>query len=336
MSETRVLTVTVSDDLHADRVHERIAACGVQPFRIDYDRFPRDYQLSLEMRGGRWSGALADLTSGDTIDIDSIGAVWMRKKTDFAFRSAELAAQERAFAEAEMQHLLLSFLYSLDCYFMSHPLALRAASWKGEQLRRAARLGFTVPPSLVTNDPAAAAAFLASEGDIVFKPLSSPTLAAEEVAPEDRVAGNLMTTRIGPDEAEMLDAVAELPSFFQRTIPKRHELRVTVIGGRAYAAAIHSQEDERTSVDCRDMSAPIRYERTQLPVEIERLCLALVESYGLTYGAIDLIVTPEGDHVFLEINPVGQYLYVEELVSELDLTGAVAACLIEQTRRSGR
>ena len=51
--------------------------------------------------------------------------------------------QEKAYADAETEHILFSLLYSLDCYWMSHPVALRGANWKGEQLLRAARMGFS-------------------------------------------------------------------------------------------------------------------------------------------------------------------------------------------------
>ncbi len=176
---------------------------------------------------------------------------------------------------------------------------------------------------------------MAAQADIVFKPLSSPTLAAEEVGPEERVASALPTTRITADHAGLLDAVAELPCFFQRNIAKRHELRVTVIGDKVFAARIHSQDDPRTAIDCRDMSAEIRYEKAALPAKIERRCLDLVRSYGLTFGALDIIVTPNEDYVFLEMNPVGQFLFVQELVPELDMIGAVAACLLEGASRGG-
>jgi glutathione synthase/RimK-type ligase-like ATP-grasp enzyme len=109
---------------------------------------------------------------------------------------------------------------------------------------------------------------------------------------------------------------------------------VTVVGDSLFAARIHSQDDPRTATDWRDMSAEILYEPADLPPEVERRCLDFVHSYGLTFGALDLIVTPEGEHVFLENNPVGQFLFVEQLVPELDLTGAVARCLVEGAARS--
>ena len=162
--------------------------------------------------------------------------------------------------------------------------------------------------------------------EVPWSPLE--VLAAEQVEPEHRIGVSLPTTRITRDHEEMLDAVAELPCFFQQYIAKRYELRVTVIGDQVFAAKIHSQDDPRTATDYRDFSADILYEAETLPPEIARRCLDFVHSYGLTYGALDLIVTPDEAYVFLENNPVGQFLFVEQLVPELDMTGALAACLV--------
>ena len=105
-----------------------------------------------------------------------------------------------------------------------------------------------------------------------------------------------------------------------------------MIGDALFAARIHSQDDPRTATDWRDMAAAIRYEAAALPAEVARRCLDFVHSYGLTFGALDLIVTPQGDYVFLENNPVGQFLFVEQLVPELDMTGALAECLTREAQ----
>lgn len=335
---TRILIVTNRDDLHADVVAEKIASQGGKPFRLNLDEFPELFAVTAEFAGGRCEGALTCVRTGDSLSLADIGAVWMRKRAGFAYASP-LAAQEKAYADAETEHVLFSLLYSLDGYWMSHPAALRGAMWKGEQLVRAARMGFSVPRSIITNRRAGVEALGASARDgLIFKTLSSPGLAVEEVAPDDRVAAGLPTTRITDEHDEALDAVVELPCFFQHHVAKRHELRVTVIGDAVFAARIDSQDDPRTATDCRDMSAEILFEAETLPPDIARLCRDFVHSYALTYGALDLIVTPEGDHVFLENNPVGQFLFVEQLVPELDMTGALAACLVQGAvaARSGR
>jgi len=332
----RVLIVTHSFDLHADLVSAKLKATASPPFRLNLDDFPTAFDITLTFTDGQWGGGLTHRPTGDSLRIEEIGAVWMRQKADFRYRSGELSPQEKAYADGEMEHILFSMLYALDCYWMSHPLAVRGASWKGEQLLRAARMGFDVPSSIITNRRTDVDRFRrAVDGDMVFKTLSSPILAADEVAAEDRIASHLSTTLITDDDDALLDAVVELPSFFQPNVTKAHELRVTIIGDRVFAARIHSQADPRTMIDCRDMSAEILYEAETLPADISCRCLDFVHSYGLTYGAIDLIVTPEGRHVFLENNPVGQFLFVEQLVPALDMTGYTARILSDGARNRG-
>ena len=56
--------------------------------------------------------------------------------------------------------------------------------------------------------------------------------------------------------------------------------------------------------------------------------MALVERLGLCYGALDLVLTPDGRYVFLEINPSGQYLWIE-VATGLPITAALCEMLIQ-------
>lgn len=329
----QVLIITHSADLHADLAFPLLNARGGQPFRLNLDRFPCDYEICQRYGDGAMHTTIRHTPSGDTVDLARIGAVWNRKPADFNFDSAGLGAQELAFARQETEQALFGVLYTLDCYWMSHPVALRGAQWKGEQLQRAARLGFRVPASLVTNSPEQVRAFRTSlPGPMIFKAMSTPALCADEVAPHERVAYGLPTTLVTDDMMQELDAVRTVPCHFQQYIAKQYELRVTMVGRQVFAARIHTQDDARTAIDSRDMSAPIRYEATRLPPEIEARCLALMDSYGLTYSAMDLIVTPEGEYVFLENNPAGQFYYVQQLIPQFALLDAVADTLLENRR----
>lgn len=326
----KILIISHSGDLHADLVTAILAQRGHAPFRINLDAFPRDYQLSQTMLHGQPGARLRLLPDGDWLDLRQVGAVWLRKAADYAYASADLTAQERAYAQVETEQAMFSMLYALDCYWLSHPLALRGAQWKGEQLVRAARLGFRVPATVITNVPDDVRAFRAAVGGpVIFKAMSTPTLAADSVDEAQRVSHGIGTTIVDDAMLDSLDAVGELSCQFQEYIAKQYELRVTVIGQRLFAARLYSQDDARTAVDSRDMSAPIRYEACTLPDEIRQRCLDFVHSYGLEYGALDLIVTPGDDYVFLENNPVGQFLYVQQLVPTLPLLESVADALIE-------
>ena len=332
----RILILTNRADIHADAVVRQATAQGAIPFRINLDEFPRDFALDIELAPGRTRSRVCHVPSGDTLCVADVGAVWMRKAADHAFARADLSPQERVYAAKETEHVLFGLLYSLECYWMSHPRAVRGALWKGEQLLRAARMGFRIPASLISNRPDSVRRFSAAVGgDMVFKSLSSPYLGADQVAEEDRIASGLPTTRIAGEHESMIESVAQLPCLFQEYVAKSYELRVTVIGDQVFAAKIHSQDDERTMTDYRDYSAEIRYEATQLPDDVTRRCREFVHSYGLTFGALDLIVTPQGEYVFLENNPGGQFLFVEQLAPELQMIDALTQCLIEGARRAG-
>jgi biotin carboxylase len=49
----------------------------------------------------------------------------------------------------------------------------------------------------------------------------------------------------------------------------------------------------------------------------------------LHYGAADFILTPDGRHVFLEINPAGEFFWLEKYTG-LPLSGAIASLLVSK------
>ena len=334
----KILIVTNSYDLHVDLIVPILTELGHAPFRLNLDQFPKHYTLSQQFINATLSGTLTNTDTDDTIDIDQISAVWMRKPADYSYLSAELSKQELAFAKDETTHALFSFIYCLDCYWIGHPLAMRGSMWKGEQLKRAQQIGFLVPDTLITNSPNLVSHFIqlanadeqpnATSG-LIYKTMSSPDLASERVSEDDVIATGLDTTLITNEMHEYLDAVALIPCQFQQYIDKQYELRITVIGDTVFAARINSQEDSRTQIDSRDMSAEISYSAYQLPNEIRERCLQFVRSYDLNFAAIDMIVTPNGDYIFLENNPNGQFLYVEQLVPEFNMLHTMALTLIK-------
>ena len=124
------------------------------------------------------------------------------------------------------------------------------------------------------------------------------------------------------------------PCLFQEYVPKKLELRVTVIGDEIFAAEIHSQEHAETSVDWRNFDVDIPFRAVSLPPLVTERVLDFVKSYGLNFSAIDMIVTPDDRYVFIENNPNGQFIFVEDRVPELGMTDALAACLIRGAGKS--
>ena len=137
------------------------------------------------------------------------------------------------------------------------------------------------------------------------------------------------TEPVRPRDLLHVEDLRLCPLLVQPYVPKRLELRVTVVGHQVFAAAIDSQATNHTRLDWRrydDAGTPIT--PFALPGEVANRCRALVQELGLRYGAIDLILTPDDRFVFLEINPNGQYLWIE-LATDLPISDAIADHLLE-------
>jgi glutathione synthase/RimK-type ligase-like ATP-grasp enzyme len=129
------------------------------------------------------------------------------------------------------------------------------------------------------------------------------------------------------------------PVVFQENMAKRLEMRVTVVGEQVFAAEIRSPEHFRTGTDWRhyqEFGCEGFYAVHSLPADVSQRCVRLCQELGLCYGAIDLILTPTGEYVFLEVNPGGQWGWIEEFTG-LPISEAVARLLMDAAAtRNGR
>jgi glutathione synthase/RimK-type ligase-like ATP-grasp enzyme len=183
------------------------------------------------------------------------------------------------------------------------------------QLALAAEAGLSVPPTLFTARLSPARAFARTHGDvIVYKPFRSHVVELEPSDDERTHIGRLLTNRVRAEDLVESDELVPTPGIFQPYIPKQVELRIVVVGRRLFTCAIHSQSSERSRDDWRRYDV----ENTphvchQLPEPVAASLLRLVDRMGLVFGSADMIVTPAGEHVFLEINPNGQFDFVVRL-----------------------
>ncbi|MFI6497956.1 MvdC/MvdD family ATP grasp protein [Nonomuraea typhae] len=340
MAKTAILILSSPDDPHVHDVVSELRSMNCEPVLLDTDDIPLGTTLTLGLAAGRpaWRSEILLQRAGLRLDPGEIRSVWWRRPGKYFGLPDDLSVQEREFARWEIRQVMRGLWATLDCYWLSYPERIRQADVKIEQLQRAASLGFDVPATLVTNDPDAVRSFYAEHrGNIVFKALTDPFLGMTSMAekypeesPHHAEPHELPTTRITEAEMAHMESVRLVPSLFQEYVPKRLELRVTIIGDELFAAEIHSQERAGTSVDWRnwaDGGLEITYRKATLPADVAERCMTLVRGYGLNFSAIDLILTPDGRYVFLENNPNGQFIWVEKLVPELRMTAALASCL---------
>jgi len=129
---------------------------------------------------------------------------------------------------------------------------------------------------------------------------------------------------------EHLESVRHGPTFLQGLVAKRRDIRVTVIGEQIFPAAIDSQAVEVARIDFRKADImDLPHVPITLPEPVAHACVQLVKQLGLNFGAIDLIETPDGEYVFLENNPNGQWYWVEMI------TGQPMACAMADLLERG-
>ena len=309
-----ILIITEHSDPHTDFVEPEFDRRGIPWVRFHLAELPTMVQSSYRIDGEPPPGML--VIRGQPIDLSNVNAVWYRRTERF-FLPESLSATEESVAREEC----VAFVQGLwgwlgNAHWVSKPGAIRAASSKAEQLLRARRMGFTVPKTLFSNDPERVRAFadaIEAEGSrCIYKPHNSIIVDAG-----DGNRGVVYTRLLGSEERDRLEEIRLSPGIFQQYIEKHAELRVNVFGERVFACMIDSQVKESTRVDWRaaswtDPNEISPHEPAVLPERVESFCRSIVHSYGLRFGAIDLIVTPDKDYVFLELNPNGQWAWIEQ------------------------
>ena len=301
-----ILIVTHTRDNESIRlVTGALEARGERAYRFDTDLYPTEIRLSLAEEEGAGPGWIDG--PGGPLDLAEVTAIWYRRNSIGAGIPADLDPQLRAPSIEESRRMVFGMIAALEVFTIDPIEAIRRAEHKPLQLRLARRLGLDVPRTLSTNDPEAVRAFARGvPGGLVAKMMASFAVY------RDGVEHVVFTNPIGEAELADLEGLDLCPMTFQERIEKALELRVTVVGRQVFAASIDSQASDRARHDWRRDGAALATEWRpyELPAEVAARTLALMERLGLTYGACDFIVTPEGRHVFLEVNPSGEFMWL--------------------------
>ncbi len=310
-----VVVISKPHDRHARAVLMELQRRRAPALRVDVAGFPERLGLDLALGGGGtgWSGRLRT-PSGGALETAAVGAVWWRRAHPFSLHRS-IGEEQWGGVYCACDSAMGAFWRSLRALRVNEPAVEEAADVKPEQLALASRLGLTVPRSCITNDPAAARAFIRERpvGETIHKNVTSALVL-------DRATRVARAT-----DRPLLASVRHRPLLFQERVPAAADVRVTVVGGDLFAAEIDFPRGG-SPVDWRSARHRARFRAVTLPHLLESRLRHLVRALGLVYAAIDLRRRPDGEHVFLEVNPSGQWLFVEERTQQ-PITAALATVL---------
>jgi glutathione synthase/RimK-type ligase-like ATP-grasp enzyme len=271
-------------------------------------------------------------------------SVWMRRWGYPAYPSS-FDEFSTAFAFNEISSVISSLPIVLaKAKWVNDQASERSASNKIAQLNAARCLGFLIPPTLVTTDERCVKEFVDSVGRVIFKPVSAfqPQFRKFNASAQAKFESNpeeielsfgtktenliVFTQELTSEKSEWLEAIRWSPVIFQKRIDKTADIRVTIVGEQIFSCRIDSQIRPDTETDFRmmNLSGLLPHELIDLPNKLEVAILSLMRNLGLTFGCLDLIQAKDGDYYFLEVNPAGQWLWIEQ-VTGAPISKAIAA-----------
>lgn len=299
-----ILIITSSIDVTVDCIIKKY--WNIKFFRFDVDKF-----ASYEINVSNSSWKIKNILTNNEIEERNVLSIYYRKPI-FPDLS-EYENYYHSMIEKDILALITGIVDSFDGKVLSKPYLLRLSENKINQLIFASMNNYLLPKSFIGNDNHSLVIF--SDKKAIIKPLTT---------------GKVYTN----SECELYqtsyynfdnDDISLTPIYLQDYIPKQYEARITVINNKFYTVRI----DTLDKLDWRKDYENHKYTLIECPEKIKNECIKMLLHYNISFGAFDYIVTPNNDWVFLELNPNGQWLWLEEALN-LDISKKIIEYLCEE------
>lgn len=303
-----LLIITNKTDLTCDYLILRLIERGISYLRLNTEEYGERFEINLSFSNNFNSAFLK--FEGKEININEITGVYFRRP-GLPNLEKILPYAEIKFAEREMETLFSGFFRLLGSKkWLNHPKYIFGANNKIEQLFVAEQIGFTIPNTIITKEESMIRLFIEKEKNVIAKAIKHGFYTYEDklyLAFTQEVNENYLTN---------IEDYLSVPMIFQNKIDKDYDIRINVIGNKVFAAAILSQENEISKIDWRVWDVCEKFEMRHMPIklpsEIEEWCIAINKYFNLNFSAIDMVLDREGNYIFLELNPNGQWAWIEE------------------------
>ncbi len=325
-----VLIVTYSnDDQGIDHVTEALQRKGTNVYRFNTNYYPTQIQLASHYINN--TEQVKIISEDVTHDLAKFDAVWYRRIRIGQEIPDDMGEEYKIPAIEESKNTFQGTLASwgIGKFVLDSVANIRRADNKQLQLKVANRLGLRIPATLVTNSAEEVKVFARNYSAVISKMQYS-----FHIYDENDEVYQVFTHKWQPEELQEISGLEYSPMIFQEYVEKEFEFRVVVIGDQVFCGKIPSQGSEDGKSDWRKDGDNLidDIEPYELPASIQLKLLHLMDYFGLNYGAIDLIKTPEGKFIFLEINPVGEFSWLDEAFN-LQISEAIANVLMGRARR---
>lgn len=328
---SRVLILTERTDDHAKAVSECLLRKGATPIRWFTDEFLHNQKVTQKISHKGMHSIHLDIKD-NRFDLINVDVVWYRRVGLPSLADSAADYRDIRFIEKENRMHMHSLWLTLGeaAKWINPYSSFTRSNSKIFQLREAARLGLIIPETLITNDKKSILEFIQGNKGQSTKTIYKTFSPA--IWEEEEKSFNLYTTEVTPDLLPDESILTLTPGIYQKNIKKKYEVRITFFGEEYVAVKIHNTE----SLDWRNISglSSAQLSVTHLPLDIEKKCISLMAKLGIVFGCFDFIVTEQEEYVFLEVNEMGQFLWIEEILPELNLLDRFCEFLLAAENKS--
>jgi hypothetical protein len=298
-----ILAITTPEDPHVDMVEEKLGG-NEKIWIYDPSKFPDDTNITFYFDGEEMA------IHSEGRNLNEVRSVWFRKPKYLKPDEHDVPPEYMEFTHDAYEYGVKA-LYDLlrDKFWMSPFRSIMTANNKVLQLELAREVGFSVPATMLTNNPSDAISFRDEFQYIVAKSLAfSPVKVGDDLY-------SFYTTRISPDNEIDFSGLPVSPTLFQEEVQDKIDVRVTIVGDEIFPCLIRPTKSVEGEVDWREgiMSDEVSYQVFHdFPEEMASKCVEMVQKLGLSFSAMEFALDSEGNYWFIENNPNGQWAFIEE------------------------
>ena len=301
-----ILVLTDAFDVHADEVIQHLHGMSVEVFRLNLD------VESLQHTTCAYDGDVWSFTQNHQMMLHrDIKCVWMRRSfVEVSIENEELYDISFRIWRGEWNKTLLGLYVSLyQLPWLNRLPEMNRAENKYLQLQHAKAIGFEIPIYIASNQKHILKEFVMKHDPVVLKMQHQDFYKNSN----DEIVG-IYVNKISLSDLDDFGFIEENPIFLQKYIDKLFEVRYTVVADTHFVCKIDSQKSIIANIDWRRYDfAHTPHEIVVPPQEIREKISQLMSILNLQYGALDFIVDRDNRWHFLEINPSGQWLWIENL-----------------------
>lgn len=324
----KILIITNKEDVHPNPVIEKLVSWGESVFRLNTEALLTDYQFSWWADANGCDFWMRCIPNRLEVRGSEITAVWDRRPVP----PSELLLKNNVAIDKHNLTEACGFLSFLRYYLKDIPsigniVNDRVAASKMLQYKVATEIGFVIPQTVFSNEKDPFVKMAKKHEALVLKSIENSDIWFEETGLDYVFYAQKVPSGAVADVPET--AFTQTVTFAQNYVEKAFELRVTVVDSEVFACKIDSQaqNEDQGKVDWRQgYDYGLKHSIFDLPEEVSEKCKMFLHKMGLRFGCFDFIVTPEGQYVFLECNPNGQWLWIE-LETGLSISTAIARSL---------